>query len=152
MLAQVPPASACGTREGQGRLVPVAVPAAGLVGKRGEVVEASRWPQLTGGVVAHQLDLDAEFLLHGHVGTQRSVVRSAHADQVAGPCVPRRRTEDLGRVLEDGQGVPGHGGQGGDAVVAAHDAAGLAAPPEADGGALEHEHIGRATLDEGPCG
>ena len=71
-------------------------------------------------------------------------------DQVAGLGVARRRTQDLGRVLEHGQGAPGHGGQRRDAVVAAHDAARLAAAARADGVALEHQHVGHSELDQGP--
>ena len=52
-------------------------------------------------------------------------------------------------MLEHGQGAPGHGGQRGDAVVAAHDAARLAAAARAHGVALEHHDVGQPELDQG---
>ena len=116
----------------------VAEAAVGLVGELGEVVEAGSGPQGACLVVAHQGDIDAEGLLHGDVGPQRPEVLLADADQVTGFREAGRGAEDLGRVLEHGQGPPGHGGQRGDAVGAADDAARLAAAARAHGVALEH--------------
>ena len=56
------------------------------------------------------------------------------------------------RAFEDRQGVPGHGGQRPDAVVAAHDAAGLAGPARPDGGPVQHQHVAHAQLDQGAGG
>ena len=63
--------------------------------------------------------------------------------------VARFRPQDLGGVFENRQGVPGHGGQGPDAVVAAHDSAGLAAPAGPDGGPVQDDHVAHSQLHQG---
>ena len=82
--------------------MPVAVPAARLVGEFGEVVETSGRPELARGVVADQLHLNAQVLVHGDVGPQGSEVFGAYADEVPGTAVAGRCAEDFGRILEDG--------------------------------------------------
>ena len=78
----------------------VAVPAARLVGELGKVVEASGGPELVGGLVPHEVHFNSQVLVHRDVGPQRSEVFGPDPDEVAGPAVPRRCAEDLGRILE----------------------------------------------------
>ena len=129
--------------------MPVAVPAARLVGELGKVVETGGRPELARDVVADQLHLNAQVLVHGDVGPQGSEVLGAHPDEVTRAAVAGGCAEDLRRVLEDGQRPPGHGGEGGDAVVATHDAARLAAATGAHGVALEHDHVPHTELGQG---
>ena len=148
VLAQLRAAAAGSDGKGHGGLVPVAIAAAGLVGEPREIVEPRRRPQEPGLVVADQLDLDAERPLHGNVGPERPEVFGADADQVTGVGVAGWGAEEFLRPLKHGQRMPRHGGQRTDAVVAAHDAAGLAGAARADGCAFKYEHVGHPELDE----
>ena len=52
-------------------------------------------------------------------------------------------------MLEDGKRVPGHGGQGANAVVTAHDAARFAAAPRSHGSPVEYEDVADAQFNKG---
>ena len=59
-----------GGREGQRRLMGVAIPAERLVGGRGHVIERGSGPQASHVIPPEQFHLDPQLLVHGHVGLE----------------------------------------------------------------------------------
>ena len=136
-------------REGQCGLMAVAVAAPYLVGKGGDVVEAGLGPQLTGGQMVDLLDVDAQLPLHRHIGPEGVGVRLAHSHEVTGAAVAGVLAQPVDTAGQDGQGAPGHGGQGANAVVAPHHAARPASAARAHDIAIDHEHVVHPALGQG---
>ncbi len=88
--------------------------------------------------------------MHGQVGLERGDVLRPDRDQVAGLAEPGVVAEHLGRVLEDGERVPGESGKGADPVVAPDDPARLAGSPRAEQAPLENGDLPHPELDECP--
>ena len=95
------------------------------------------------------LDVDAQPPLHRHVGQEGVDIRLAHGHEVAGAAVAGVLAQHVGTAGQDRQRSPGHGGQGGNAVVAAHHPARPAGAARAHDVAIENEHIVHSALSQG---
>ena len=152
-VGALPNSHACGTcRHGEGLrgLVRVAVAAARLPRERLERRQVGERPQPgdLGGV--DLLGLHTDGPLCGKAFAQRVGIAFAHPDDVSGLTEPDVGAEDLLGLLEHLEADGGHRGQRADAVVAAHDAAGLSGHAGADGIAFGDHDVGDAALRQRP--